>query len=81
MSDLPMKRGERMARWMIGRLADAGVTVEPVKQSDGWALKFPGADAHTDEQRELAVDAVMFGIGYPRNFATMCLILQREGAQ
>lgn len=81
MSNLPMKRGERMARWMIGRLAAAGVAVEPVKQSDGWALKFANAGAHSDEQRERAVEAVMFGIGYPRNFATMCLILQREAAQ
>lgn len=77
----PMRRGERMARWMINRLADGGVEVEPFKGSDGWGLQFPGREDHTPEQRELAVDAIMFGIGYPRNFGTMCRILQEEARQ
>lgn len=80
MSNIPMKRGEQMARWMIGKLVEGGVSVEPVKSSKGWGLRFPGYENHSSEQRELAVNAVMFGIGYPRNFATMCKILQAEGA-
>jgi len=74
------KRGERMARWMIDKLDQAGVAVEAVKCPDGWALKFPGPENHTSEQRELAVDAAMLGIGYPRNFATMCRLLQNREA-
>ena len=77
------KRGERKARWMIERLAKAGVPVEPTKCSDGkWGLRFPEREAHTQEQKAVVVDAMLFGVGFPRCFGTMIrLLLAREAGE
>lgn len=74
------KRGERKALRMISLLDAARVTVEPfMVPGEGWGLKFPDRQNHTPEQRELAVDALLFGVGYPRCFATMCRLLRERG--
>lgn len=80
MTGTPMKRGERMARWMIGRLDAAGVEVEPLRQNGEWALKLPASKDHTPEQRAVATDAALMALGHPRNFATMCKILEQRRA-
>lgn len=43
------------------------------------ALKFPDPAGHTAEQRNVAVDVMIFAIGYPRCFGTLKrLIRDRE---
>ena len=67
-----MKRGERKARWMLDRLDKAGVTFKIVPtENGGRGIAFPDSESHSPEQRELAVDLVMFAIGFPRCFGTL----------
>ncbi|ALJ14082.1 hypothetical protein [Sphingopyxis macrogoltabida] len=74
-----MKRGEKMARRVLHIMAEAGVAFEIVRNASGErAIKFNDPKAHTEQQRELAVDLVLFAIGYPRNFATMDRLM-KEG--
>ena len=68
-----MKRGERMARWMLDRMEAGGVPFDIVLTDDGdRGIAFPNVKSHTAEQKELAADLVMFAIAYPRNFGTLC---------
>lgn len=68
-----MRRGERMARWMLERLAVGGVVFELTLDDEGQrAIAFPNAKSHTAEQKELATDLVLFAIAFPRNFGTLC---------
>ena len=70
-------RGERRAQWMIDRLADAGVSFSIVTVDGEPALIFPDAKNHTAEQTEVAVDAVLFAMGYPRSFGTMQRLMRK----
>jgi len=77
-----VKRGERKARWMLGRLDAAGIRVQPVRTKEGaWGLDVPPATALSSEQQEVRRDAFLFAIGYPRCFGTMVRIVREREAQ
>lgn len=83
MSNAPMKRGEWKARRMMKIMDEAGVVAEPVwRKGEGWGLRFVNSTSYSAEQKSVAADSIMFGIAYPRCFATMCRLLQeKEAAQ
>lgn len=74
-----MRRGEAMARNVLKAMDEAGVKFEIVRVDGDRAVKFLDPKSHTEDQRQLAVDLVMFAIGYPRNFATMDRLMREAG--
>lgn len=77
------KRGERKARWMIDRLAKGGVEFQIVRvpPTGERGIIFPNRESHTQEQRDLAVDLVLFAIAFPRCFASLARLHADSEAQ
>jgi len=65
---------------MLGRLDAAGIVVKPVRTNGAWGIENPSSNAHTPEQKEVVRDALLFAIGHPRCFATMCRLINERDA-
>ena len=71
----------RRARLMLDRLAEAGVVIRAARAADGkWGIRFPDQAQHSSAQRELAVDAALLGIAWPRAFGVLISALRDQGA-
>ena len=76
----PLTKSHRRALWMLQRLREAEVQVRAGKAEDGtWGLSFPNGKQHTAAQQEVAVDAILLGIAYPRAFGTLIRLLRNSG--
>ena len=71
-----------MAQFMLDRAERASLNFTIGRENAGERkIQFQNGASLTDEQREVATDIVMFGIGYPRNFATMARMVADKADQ
>lgn len=76
------KRGERMARWMLDRLDLGQVKFELVPTDDSRrGIRFLNSERFSKAQSELAAELVLFAMGYPRNFGTLCRLMREREAR
>lgn len=73
------RRGEAKARWVLRRLAEAGITVQFSRIDGEWGVRFTDRSQLTAAQKEVANDLLLFGITYPRCFATLARLHREEG--